>query len=75
MLFALGLFNCNIDAIVFAVWVTDFLFPSLTKPKVIIMDNPVFDNNQAILHSIKAAGHIVEFLPTYSPNKNPIEHK
>jgi transposase len=39
------------------------------------MDNATFHKNQAILDMIKTAGHIVEFLPAYSPDLNPIEHK
>ncbi|CAA2930696.1 hypothetical protein ARSQ2_01832 [Arsenophonus endosymbiont of Bemisia tabaci Q2] len=48
MLFAIGLFDININSDVFYAWVTEVLID---------------------------AGHMVEYLPTYSPDLNPIEHK
>ena len=75
LLFAVGLFNFTIDTTVFGTWVEELLLPSLTKPTVIVMDNATFHKNQAILDAIRAAGHIVEFLPPYSPDLNLIEHK
>ena len=75
ILFAVGLFSFNIDTIVFGRWVIELLLPNLIKPTVIVMDNATFHKNQLILNTIKAAGHIVEFLPAYSPDLNPIEHK
>lgn len=39
------------------------------------MDNTTFHENSSMLMDIKLAGHIVKFLPTYSPDLNPIEHK
>ena len=74
-LFAVGLFKFTIDTTVFGVWVKELLLPNLTKPTVIVMDNATFHKNQAILDAISEAGHIVEFLPPYSPDLNPIEHK
>lgn len=75
MLFAVGLFNFSIDTAVFGTWVKEFLIPSLSKRTVIVMDNASFHKNQSILDTIKEAGHIIEFLPPYSPDLNPIEHK
>jgi transposase len=57
------------------IWVKKLLLPNLTQPTVIVMDNATFHKDQAILDMIKTAGHIVEFLPPYSPDLNPIEHK
>jgi transposase len=75
LLFAVGLFNCSIDSIVFGTWVRELLLPNLSKPTVIVMDNASFHKNEMILSQIRYAGHIVEFLPPYSPDLNPIEHK
>ena len=75
VLFAVGLFNCNVDNVVFGVWVKEFLLPALSKPTVIVMDNATFHKNELILQRIRSAGHIIEFLPPYSPDLNPIEHK
>ena len=39
------------------------------------MGNTTFHKNKSILKMIKDKGHIVEFLPLYSPGLNPIENK
>ena len=39
------------------------------------MDNVTFHKNKNILKMIKDKGHIIEFLPSYSPDLNPIENK
>lgn len=39
------------------------------------MDNATFHKKATTLQLIKAAGHIVEFLPPYLPDLNLIEHK
>ncbi len=75
LLFAVGLFNCTINSKVFRSWVEEFLLPGLSKPTVIVMDNASFHKNEALIRLIKSRGHIVEFLPPYSPDLNPIENK
>ena len=75
VLFAVGLFTCNIDTTVFTTWVKHFLLPSLNTTTVIVMDNATFHKNIDILKMIRDAGHIIEFLPPYSPDLNPIENK
>jgi transposase len=75
LLFAVGLFNCSVDSIVFGIWVREFLLPNLCKSTVIVMDNASFHKHETFLELIKARGHIVEFLPPYSPDLNPIEQK
>lgn len=75
ILFAVGLFYCSVDSIVFATWVKTFLLPTISKPTVIVMDNASFHKNELLLQEIRRAGHIIEFLPPYSPDLNPIEHK
>ena len=39
------------------------------------MDNASFHKRSDIKQAILAAGHILEYLPPYSPDLNPIEHK
>ena len=39
------------------------------------MDNATFHKNKDMLKDITNAGHIIEFLPPYSPDLNPIENK
>jgi transposase len=41
---------------------------------VIVMDNVRFHHNREILESIRSRGHVVKFLPPYSPFLNPIEN-
>nr|WP_238334239.1 IS630 family transposase [Arsenophonus endosymbiont of Bemisia tabaci] len=74
-LFAIGLFDININSDVFYAWVTQVLIPVLPKNSVIMMDNPTFHKKQSIQQVIIHAGHMVEYLPTYSPDLNPIEHE
>jgi transposase len=74
-LFGIGLFNCSIDAAVFGAWARTILLPSLNKPTVIVMDNAAFHKDITLLQDIRGDGHIIEFLPSYSPDLNPIEHK
>ncbi|WP_181995304.1 transposase, partial [Arsenophonus endosymbiont of Bemisia tabaci] len=38
-------------------------------------DNATFHKKQSIQQVIIDAGHMVEYLPTYSPDLNAIEHK
>ncbi|CAA2929678.1 transposase [Arsenophonus endosymbiont of Bemisia tabaci] len=40
-----------------------------------MMDNATFHKKQSIQQVIIDAGHMVEYLPTYSPDLNLIEHK
>ena len=75
VLFAVGLFYCSVDSKVFGAWVKTMLLPNLHKPTVIVMDNASFHKNEVLLQEIRRSGHIIEFLPPYSPDLNPIEHK
>lgn len=74
-LIAVGLFTCSINSDVFYTWVTQLLLPSLPNNSVIVMDNASFHKRQDIQQVIINAGHLIEYLPPYSPDLNPIEHK
>jgi transposase len=63
------------NANVFFAWITQDLLPKLTTKSVIVMDNASFHKRSDIQQAIKNAGHILEYLPPYSPDLNPIEHK
>jgi hypothetical protein len=41
----------------------------------IVMDNASFHKRADSQQLIEQAGHLVEFLPPYSPDLNPVEHK
>ncbi|OZI13925.1 hypothetical protein CE195_12060 [Sodalis-like symbiont of Philaenus spumarius] len=49
--------------------------PGLPKKSVIVMDKGTFHKKHNIQQIIIDAGYMVEYLPTYSPDFNPIEHK
>jgi transposase len=70
-----SLFDCNIDSDVFYAWITKDLLPKTPPNSVIVMDNASFHKRKDIVEAIESEGHIVEFLPPYSPDLNPIEHK
>ncbi|WP_338067555.1 transposase [Candidatus Fukatsuia symbiotica] len=49
--------------------------PKIPQGAVIVMDNVSFHKRQDIQSTIQKSGFILEYLPTYSPDLNPIEHK
>ncbi|ACQ68702.1 transposase [Candidatus Williamhamiltonella defendens] len=74
-LIAVTLLTGSINSDVFYAWVTQELLPALPHPGVIIMDNASFHKREDIQRAIIKAGHLMEYLPPYSPDLNPIEHK
>ena len=42
---------------------------------MIILDNAAFHKRTDIQNTLRHAGHTLEYLPPYSPDLNPIEHK
>ena len=69
------LFDGNIDSDVFYAWVISELLPALPGHSVVVLDNATFHKRQDIKDVIRKAGHTLEYLPPYSPDLNPIEHK
>jgi transposase len=74
-LICLSLFTCNVDSDVFHAWVVNDLLLHAPKASVIAMDNATFHKREDTRKAIMEAGHILEYLPPYSPDLNPIEHK
>ena len=74
-LFAVGLFNHSIDTGTFKAWMEQILIPVLPKNSVVVMDNAAFHKNEEISNLLKEDGHVILWLPSYSPDLNPIEHK
>ena len=72
-LLTVTLFTGSINSQVFLAWITDDLLPKLPKNCVLVMDNAAFHKRQDIQQKIKESGHILEYLPPYSPDLNPIE--
>jgi transposase len=69
------LFTSSVNADVFFAWLAQDLLPKLPTHSVIVMDNASFHKRDDARLLIEQAGHILEFLPPYSPDLNPIEHK
>ena len=69
------LFCERVDTFTFTSWVEQDLIPKLPPERVVIMDNASFHKGQQMKKSIEDAGHTLLYLPTYSPDLNPIEKK
>ena len=65
----------NIDSVIFNAWLKEILIPELPENSVIVMDNAAFHKSKETKDLIQNNGHIIEFLPPYSPDLNPIENK
>lgn len=64
--------GCNAD--VFNVWLENILLPELSKGITVIIDNAAFHKSEKTRNLIESAGCFLLYLPTYSPDFNPIEH-
>ncbi len=69
------LFDCNIDSDVFYAWLTEDLIPQLPPNSVVVMDNAMFHKRLDMKQALEDAEHTLLYLPPYSPDLNPIEHK
>ncbi len=74
-LLTLTLFDTYIDSDIFDAWTVQELIPSLPAQAVVVMDNAAFHKRQDTQPALRQAGHTLEYLPPYSPDLNPIEHK
>jgi transposase len=61
------------DAATFEAYVEHFLAPSLTEGQVVVMDNLGAHQPKRIRELIEARGAELVFMPSYSPDLNPIE--
>lgn len=74
-LLTISLFNNTIDGDCFYGWIEKDLLPKLTKKSVLVMDNAAFHKRKKMIELIESKEHILEYLPPYSPDLNPIEKK
>ncbi len=74
-LISIALFDSYIDSDIFYHWTIKCLLPELKESSVIVLDNAAFHKRQDIRQAITNAGHILVYLPPYSPDLNEIEHK
>jgi len=63
------------DTRVFNTWVEHCLVPELTPGQTVILDNASFHKSVRTQELIEAAGCHLKYLPTYSPDFNPIENQ
>jgi transposase len=61
------------DALAFEVYVEHFLAPSLEKGQVVVLDGLGAHRTEKVRELIEARGADLVFLPSYSPDLNPIE--
>ena len=62
------------NANVVNLWLENILLPELPKGTTVIMDNAAFHKSAKTRALIEHSGCFLLFLPTYSPDLNPIEH-
>ena len=74
-LLTVSLFNGTINTNIFTAWLIQDLVPKLPPNSIVVMDNASFHKSTLIKEVIHQAGHTLEYLPPYSPDLNPIEHK
>ena len=74
-LLTVSTFTTNINGDIFHRWMVNDLIPKLPAKTVVVMDNASFHKRQDTQEVLKQKGHTLEYLPPYSPDLNPIEHK
>lgn len=74
-LLTVSLFQTTINTAVFNAWVDQDLIPKLPDHSVVVMDNATFHKGTDMVKALHRAGHTLLYLPPYSPDLNPIEHK
>ena len=66
---------CHINSWSNINWIEQNLIPKLPTTSVVVMDNTTFQKDKAMQEQLVQAGFTLEYLPPYSPDLNPIEHK
>lgn len=67
-------FRGGCDKEVFNTWLAQVLLPELSPGTTVVMDNAAFHKSARTKELIQEAHCHLLFLPTYSPDLNPIEH-
>ena len=62
-----------VDGVAFEAYLREVLCPVLKPGQVVVMDNLAVHKRQGVRELIEACGCEVLFLPSYSPDFNPIE--
>jgi transposase len=74
-LITVSLFEGTINTATFNSWIEQELIPQLPANSVVVMDNAAFHKDKLMQDQLFLAGVTLEYLPPYSPDLNPIEHK
>lgn len=74
-LLTVSLFSTTINTLIFNSWVEQDLIPKLPPQSIVIMDNATFHKSLEMKEALEKEGHTLLYLPVYSPDLNPIEHK
>ena len=74
-LLTVSLFQSTINSEIFHAWALHDLLPKLPPASVVVLDNATFHKRLDTQKALIQAGHALEYLPPYSPDLNPIEHK
>ena len=72
-IFASFCFKGTCKTELFNVWLKEYLVPILRTGQTVVMDNATFHKSRKTKELIEEAGCFLLFLPTYSPDLNPIE--
>ena len=64
--------TCNKE--LFEAYVREILIKELKPGQIVVMDNISFHKTATVQELIGSVGCTILFLPTYSPDLNPIEH-
>lgn len=75
ILLTVVLLSGNVDTRVFTSWVKVDLLPKLPPKSTIVLDNASFHKGAEMKSLIQKSGHKLLYLPSYSPDLNPIEKK
>jgi transposase len=61
------------DGEAFALYIEHFLCPKLRRGQIVVMDNLQVHKSRRVRELIEGCGCLLVFLPSYSPDFNPIE--
>jgi hypothetical protein len=75
VLLTISLFQATINTAVFNAWLLQDLIPVLPPHSIVVMDNATFHKSEETKLLLENNGHTLLYLPPYSPDFNPIEHK
>jgi transposase len=68
-----GVFDGPIDGISFLAYIEQCVVPTLLQGDIVMMDNLASHKVAGVREAIEAAGAELRYLPSYSPDLNPIE--